>query len=177
MEIPTVNLKTILLVHWLLTCWGCLVAWLPSAYAWSNFTVLAMGVWAVAQRDSVDAIIMFLVGMIITFVTDIIDFGIYYPVGEVVFTGWQRDSFRFSVGMAILSLILKPLSCFCAYQMYRERGGDYAVNFGFPTVTSNRNTYQSLEQNRSTYQSIDRQDSPVNPHLYNEQDNKAPVRI
>lgn len=28
----------------------------PGSYAWSNFTILALGVWAVAQRDSVDAI-------------------------------------------------------------------------------------------------------------------------
>lgn len=28
------------------------------SYAWANFTVLALGVWAVAQRDSVDAISM-----------------------------------------------------------------------------------------------------------------------
>ena len=30
----------------------------PGAYAWSNFTILALGVWAVAQRDSIDAISM-----------------------------------------------------------------------------------------------------------------------
>lgn len=28
------------------------------SYAWANFTILALGVWAVAQRDSVDAISM-----------------------------------------------------------------------------------------------------------------------
>lgn len=27
-------------------------------YAWTNFPILALGVWAVAQRDSVDAISM-----------------------------------------------------------------------------------------------------------------------
>lgn len=27
-------------------------------YAWANFSILALGVWAVAQRDSVDAISM-----------------------------------------------------------------------------------------------------------------------
>lgn len=26
------------------------------SYAWGNFTILALGVWAVAQRDSIDAI-------------------------------------------------------------------------------------------------------------------------
>ncbi|XP_020950999.1 type-1 angiotensin II receptor-associated protein isoform X5 [Sus scrofa] len=56
MELPAVNLKAILLVHWLLTIWGCIV--FPGPYAWANFTILALGVWAVAQRDSVDAISM-----------------------------------------------------------------------------------------------------------------------
>ncbi|KAG7245764.1 hypothetical protein CRUP_013988, partial [Coryphaenoides rupestris] len=41
-----------------------------------------------------------------------------------------RDVFRFSAGMAIFSLLLKPMSCFFVYQMYRERGGDYNLNFG-----------------------------------------------
>lgn len=35
-------------------CRGCLV--FSGSYAWSNFTILALGLWAVAQRDSVDAI-------------------------------------------------------------------------------------------------------------------------
>ncbi|KAB0400146.1 hypothetical protein E2I00_010291, partial [Balaenoptera physalus] len=35
---------------------GCIV--FPGGYAWSNFTILALGVWAVAQRDSIDAISM-----------------------------------------------------------------------------------------------------------------------
>ncbi|XP_048680987.1 type-1 angiotensin II receptor-associated protein isoform X5 [Caretta caretta] len=56
MEVPAVNLKAIVLVHWLLTTWGCLG--LPPSYAWGNFTVLAVGVWAIAQRESIDAIIM-----------------------------------------------------------------------------------------------------------------------
>lgn len=31
---------------------------LPGSFAWGNFTVLAVGVWAIAQRDSVDAVLM-----------------------------------------------------------------------------------------------------------------------
>ncbi|XP_076863879.1 type-1 angiotensin II receptor-associated protein isoform X1 [Brachyhypopomus gauderio] len=142
MEVPAINLKAILLVHWLLTVWGCM-AWLPSSYACGNFTVLAVGVWAVAQRDSVDAVLMFLLGMTLTIVTDIVHFGIYYSAYERISGG---NTFRFSAGMAILSLILKPLSCFFVYQMYRERGGDYNINFGFPSVTRNRDTYQSIDQ-------------------------------
>ncbi|XP_048879599.1 type-1 angiotensin II receptor-associated protein isoform X2 [Brienomyrus brachyistius] len=128
MEIPAVNLKAIVFVHWLLTIWGCMASWLPSSYAWGNFTVLALAVWAIVQRDSVDAVLMFLVGMVMTMLTDIIHFGIFYPLADNL-TDRTRDTFRFSVGMAILSLLLKPVSCFFVYQMYRERGGDYNVNF------------------------------------------------
>ncbi|KAL4622525.1 type-1 angiotensin II receptor-associated protein [Arapaima gigas] len=145
MEIPAINLKAIVFVHWLLTIWGCMFTWLPASYAWGNFSVLALAVWAIAQRDSVDAMLMFLIGMLVTMLTDIIHFGIFYPlVGDL--TGTNRDTFRFSVGMAILSLLLKPISCFFVYQMYRERGGDYNVNFGFPSVTRNRDAYQSIDQ-------------------------------
>lgn len=145
MEIPAINLKAIVLVHWLLAVWGSM-AWLPHSYAWGNFTILAIGVWAIAQRDSIDAVLMFLMGTVVTI-------GIYYPTHDLVIP----DVLRFSAGMAILNLLLKPVSCFFVYQMYRERGGDYNVNFGFPTVSRNRDAYQS----------IDHQDqesaSPANP--------------
>ncbi|MGH0118298.1 UNVERIFIED_CONTAM: hypothetical protein FKN15_049319 [Acipenser sinensis] len=32
--------------------------WLPLSYAWGNFTILAIAVWAIAQRDSIDAVLM-----------------------------------------------------------------------------------------------------------------------
>lgn len=38
------------------SCRGSIV--LGGSYSWANFTVLALGVWAVAQRDSIDAISM-----------------------------------------------------------------------------------------------------------------------
>uniref|UniRef100_A0A8D0GZ69 Angiotensin II receptor associated protein n=1 Tax=Sphenodon punctatus TaxID=8508 RepID=A0A8D0GZ69_SPHPU len=146
MEVPSVNLKAIVLVHWLLTTWGCLEVWLPTAYSWGNFTILAVGVWAVAQRDSIDAIVMFLTGLLLTIFTDIIHFSLYYPRLKHL-----SDSDRFSAGMAIFSLLLKPLSCFFVYQMYRERGGEYTFNLGFFRAG----------QDRSSYQSIDQQDPPL----------------
>uniref|UniRef100_A0A672J6X6 Angiotensin II receptor-associated protein n=2 Tax=Salarias fasciatus TaxID=181472 RepID=A0A672J6X6_SALFA len=142
------------------------MAWLPESFAWGNFGVLAVGVWAIAQRDSIDAVLMFLMGMVVTILTDIIHFGIYYPVNEFAERG--RDAFRFSAGMAILNLLLKPASCFFVYQMYRERGGDYNFNFGFPSVSRNRDAYQSIDnQDEST--------SSANP--FNQaQDSKPGVR-
>ncbi|XP_036387751.1 type-1 angiotensin II receptor-associated protein-like isoform X2 [Megalops cyprinoides] len=140
MEIPAINLKAIVLVHWLLTIWGCMMTSLPSSYIWGNFSILAVGVWAVAQRDSIDAVLMFLMGMTITILTDIIHFGIFYPLVDR-----PHDAFRFSMGMAILSLLLKPVSCFFVYQMYRERGGDYNVNFDLETSVDSRCTTDSSD--------------------------------
>lgn len=71
--------------------------------------------------------LQFLVGMVVTILTDIIHIAIFYPLSSHAGGG---DLFRFSAGMAILSLLLKPVSCFFVWQMYRERGGDYNVNFG-----------------------------------------------
>ncbi|XP_069401780.1 type-1 angiotensin II receptor-associated protein isoform X3 [Ovis canadensis] len=90
MELPAVNLKAILLVHWLLTTWGCIVFQGP--YAWTNFPILALGVWAVAQRDSVDAISMFLGGLVATIFLDVIYIGIFYPRSNF------SDTVRFSAG-------------------------------------------------------------------------------
>lgn len=166
MEIPAINLKAIVLVHWLLAVWGCM-AWLPTSFAWGNFSVLAVGVWAIAQRDSIDAVLMFLMGMLVTILTDIIHIGIFYPSSDLAVER-GRDVFRFSAGMAILNLLLKPASCFFVYQMYRERGGDYNVNFGFPSVSRNRDAYQSIDHQ-------DESSSPANP--FNQgQDSKPGVR-
>ncbi|XP_031727510.1 type-1 angiotensin II receptor-associated protein isoform X1 [Anarrhichthys ocellatus] len=164
MEIPAINLKAIVLVHWLLTIWACMFSWLPNSFAWGNFSVLAVGVWAIAQRDSIDAVLMFLMGMVVTILTDIVHFGIYYPANDST----VETRFRFSAGMAILSLLLKPASCFFVYQMYRERGGDYNVNFGFPSVSRDRDTYQSIDQQEEST-------PPANP--FNQaQDSKPAVR-
>ncbi|NXA40549.1 ATRAP protein, partial [Eudromia elegans] len=91
----------------------------PTSYAWGNFSVLAVGIWAIVQRDSLDAIMMFLSGLLLTVLTDIIHISVFYPAKNSL-----TDLKRFTVGMAILSLLLKPVSCYFVYQMYRERGGE-----------------------------------------------------
>ncbi|NWV56859.1 ATRAP protein, partial [Daphoenositta chrysoptera] len=109
----------IILVHWLLTVWGCMNYMLPISYAWGNFSVLAVGIWAIVQRDSLDAITMFLTGLLLTVLTDVIHISIFYPSHD-----YLSDAKRFSIGMAIFSLLLKPVSCYLVYRMYRERGGE-----------------------------------------------------
>ncbi|XP_005404050.1 PREDICTED: type-1 angiotensin II receptor-associated protein [Chinchilla lanigera] len=137
MELPAVNLKVILLVHWLLTIWGSMVFGGP--YSWANFTVLALGVWAVAQRDSIDAISMFLGGLLATILLDIIHISIFYPRST------NSATEQFSAGMAILSLLLKPFSCYLVHHMYRERGGELHFHSDFLGPSQERSAYQTIE--------------------------------
>ncbi len=39
-------------------CRACLFPWLNTSYVLGNVSVLAVGVWAIAQRDSIDAVLM-----------------------------------------------------------------------------------------------------------------------
>ncbi|KFR00133.1 Type-1 angiotensin II receptor-associated protein, partial [Opisthocomus hoazin] len=109
----------IILVHWLLTVWGSMNYVFPASYVWGNFSVLAVGIWAIVQRDSLDAIMMFLTGLLLTVLADIIHISVFYPTHKSL-----TDVMRFSIGMAIFSLLLKPVSCYLVYRMYRERGGE-----------------------------------------------------
>ncbi|NXC67159.1 ATRAP protein, partial [Anhinga anhinga] len=98
---------------------GCMNGIFQASYAWGNFSVLAVGIWAIVQRDSLDAIMMFLTGLLLTVLTDIIHISVFYPPND-----YLTDVNRFSMGMAIFSLLLKPVSCYLVYRMYQERGGE-----------------------------------------------------
>ncbi|XP_021273335.1 type-1 angiotensin II receptor-associated protein isoform X2 [Numida meleagris] len=141
MELPAVSLKAIILVHWLLTMWGCMNNSFPASYAWGNFSVLAVGIWAIVQRDSLDAIVMFLTGLLLTVLTDIIHISIYYPLHSYLI-----DVKRFSMGMAIFSLLLKPGSCYFVYRMYRERGGEYVFNIDLESSSDSHFAYNAIDR-------------------------------
>ncbi|XP_053818746.1 type-1 angiotensin II receptor-associated protein isoform X1 [Vidua macroura] len=141
MELPAVSLKAIILVHWLLTVWGSMNYMLPLSYAWGNFSVLAVGIWAIVQRDSLDAITMFLTGLLFTVLTDIIHISIFYPSHDFL-----SDAKRFSIGMAIFSLLLKPVSCYLVYRMYQERGGELTFNIGVTGAGRDQSTYEPIDQ-------------------------------
>uniref|UniRef100_A0A3B3SHB6 Angiotensin II receptor associated protein n=1 Tax=Paramormyrops kingsleyae TaxID=1676925 RepID=A0A3B3SHB6_9TELE len=120
MDIPAVDLKVIVLLHWMLSIW-VITAWFLLNYAWANCTMLALGVWAVAQKDSLDAVVMFLFGMALTILTDSVQLGLNYPGDKA------SHEIQFSFSMAIISLLLKPISCFCIYRTYRARGGSCSI--------------------------------------------------
>ncbi|KAJ7379672.1 hypothetical protein OS493_014076 [Desmophyllum pertusum] len=129
-NLPPVSLKIVVGVHFILTIWGDQIGWLPVSYLLCNLLVLAVGVWAIASTENEDASQLFLLGMLFTIIHDIIVIAIYYD------SNVDSSHYRFCVGMAILSLILKPLSCLLIFQNHRSRGGGQGYSWsGTPYVT------------------------------------------
>lgn len=137
-SVPAVSLKIVVGVHFVLTIWGDQVTWLPATYLFCNLLVLAVGVWAIAAAENEDASQMFLLGMLFTILHDIIIIAIQYNPDQARYIG---SHYRFCAGMAILSLILKPLSCLLIFQNHRTRGGVQSYSWtGNPYVTIEGNT-------------------------------------
>ncbi|XP_032220813.1 type-1 angiotensin II receptor-associated protein isoform X2 [Nematostella vectensis] len=114
---PSVSIKVIIGVHFILTTWATLYPTLPTSYVFSNFLVLFMGIWALVETERTDPVVMFLLGLIFTIISDIVALSIYY-------VNLDNSTYRFAIGMAIMSLILKPLSCICIFLDFRNRGGE-----------------------------------------------------
>ncbi|XP_020829442.1 type-1 angiotensin II receptor-associated protein isoform X2 [Phascolarctos cinereus] len=146
MELPAVNLKFFRLTDLCVS---------RSSPSFCPFALVGHRSGALAADN------MFLVGLAITILLDIIYISIFYPHGIPL-----SDTIRFSTGMAIFSLLLKPLSCLFVYHMYRERGGEFILNIG------------SLGplQERSAYQTIDTQEDPALAHPYADLESKPAAR-
>nr|CAB3220656.1 type-1 angiotensin II receptor-associated protein-like [Phallusia mammillata] len=132
---PSISIKAIFVVHWCLFVWAEL-AWAGGAYTWCNLTALAIGIWAIADRHSVDAILLFMLMFIWSCLVDIVSLALYFPGSH------SGSSPKFSAAMAIINLILKPVSIILLFQMYRDRGGEYNINFG-----PNTPSYDNMDGN------------------------------
>lgn len=78
----------------------------------------------VAPGPCARPVLQFLGGLVVTIFLDIVHISIFYPRASL------SDTERFSAGMAIVSTLLKPVSCCFIYQMHRERGGEHLLHAG-----------------------------------------------
>ncbi|XP_060575278.1 type-1 angiotensin II receptor-associated protein-like [Ruditapes philippinarum] len=140
MNPPQVTLKLIVFFHFIFTTWACMAQpFLPISYVYMNLFVLSLGVWSIVHHESSEAALMFLLCHVFSILQDIILLGIYEPRGYTYFEsnpkkqGSSRNEYRFSLGMAIVNLIVKPITAFLLYRIYRDRGGSYS-DFNIPGV-------------------------------------------
>ncbi|XP_045162865.1 type-1 angiotensin II receptor-associated protein-like isoform X2 [Mercenaria mercenaria] len=166
MNPPQITLKLIVFLHFIFTTWACMCPqFLPLSYTYMNLFVLSLGVWSIVHHESSDAALMFMMCHLFSILHDIILLGIYEPRGYAVFEqnpqlyGTPRNEYRFSLGMAIVNLIAKPITAFLIYRIYRERGGSYS-DFNIPGVGSLPGFGGSPQH--SAYEDIDTP-APTNP--------------
>ncbi|XP_059486752.1 type-1 angiotensin II receptor-associated protein isoform X2 [Neocloeon triangulifer] len=126
--------KVAFLIHLLFIAWGVQGIWSPDSYLFYNTFFLLTLLWGIHSADAEDPIQLSLCINILSIVLDIIVLSIYYPTFVSLI-----GSERFSVGMAIINLLLRPLSAFGLYRTLQDRVGSTNVNIlpGGPNVLGN----------------------------------------
>ncbi|XP_064642834.1 type-1 angiotensin II receptor-associated protein-like isoform X2 [Lineus longissimus] len=162
---PQTSLKVILVVHFVLTVWASMTeGYLPTAYIYMNLFTLAFGAYGIINQENSEAIFMFFLMQTLSIGLDVVFMGIYQPMGQRRFengstdvTADMRNEYRFSLGMSIVNLLLKPFTSFIVYRIYQERGGSYG-DFGIPGIPG----LGGSSSGGPGYENIDRQSSGNN---------------
>ncbi|XP_041377228.1 type-1 angiotensin II receptor-associated protein-like [Gigantopelta aegis] len=129
--------------------------YLPPTYLYMNGFMLAFGFWGIVNTESSQPILMFLVLLVFSVIQDCIFIGIYQPRGyDTVETrpvkASIRNEFRFSLGMSIVNLLIKPVTGFLLFRIMKSRDGDFGdLNIPginrIPTFGGSAGTYENID--------------------------------
>ncbi|XP_074654454.1 type-1 angiotensin II receptor-associated protein-like isoform X1 [Tubulanus polymorphus] len=168
------SLKVIFVVHFVLTVFSSMsIHYLPPAYSYMNLFVLAFGAYAILYPEHVESVAMFLLLSTISVVLDVIFIAIYQPrshaIVEVDIVAQSiKNEYRFSLGMSIVNLIIKPFTCFVLYRVHQERGGTYGDLGipGMPNFGGHHGNYENIDRSgpnsgvETAHQSIEKSYDP-----------------
>ncbi|PNF39591.1 hypothetical protein B7P43_G11047 [Cryptotermes secundus] len=155
--------------------------WCPLSYLFYNLLFFLILLWAVHHKESDEPMQMAVAVNAVCLVLDVMVISLYFPrsneqVVHVVVTGLERikeedtnvtvpdslladGSERFSCGMAILNLIIRPFTTLVLYRIYVERAN--AVGAPLPTIfggTAQRGPYEDIVG--AVHQSVPHTDIP-----------------
>lgn len=125
--LPIVPLLVSMGVHFMLVSFYLLSAnWLP-VFVFSHTVLFLVGLWALLDKESIEAVISYIVVVAFTILLDIIQLGLYFEetqdtaerAGGTTYRTWQ-----FSAACAIMNLLFKPLSiALASIVLYIRAGG------------------------------------------------------
>ncbi|KAH3824043.1 type-1 angiotensin II receptor-associated protein-like [Dreissena polymorpha] len=158
MNPPQITLKLIVFFHFIFTVWASQIGFLGPSYVYMNLFTMSLGVWSIVHHESAEPIFMFLLCHLFSILQDIILLGIYEPRAYNIYErdgvdATARNEYRFSLGMSIVNLIIKPVTAFLIYRIYGERGGSYG-DFHIPGV-GNLPSFNPGSPTRGAYEDID----------------------
>jgi hypothetical protein len=130
-----VPLRVLILAHFVLVTWSTIGAtpWLGLTFLFSNYFAILIGLWAERDTHNAEACKLFLFALAFTILNDIISMGLEWS-GEdtrTSITGINRALFQWTAAMAIIHLLLKPVSCIFIFKELQNRAGT-----GQPLTTS-----------------------------------------
>ncbi|XP_013393586.1 type-1 angiotensin II receptor-associated protein isoform X4 [Lingula anatina] len=159
MNAPQLTLKVVVIVHFILTTWALLVAFQSPSYQYMNLGLTFVGVLAIINTESIEAVLLYFVMNTLSILMDIIFLGIFQPAADSLYEtplykDWtMKNTYRFSLGMTILNLLIKPFTCFMLYRVYQERGGSMGdLNIpgldaaNFPGFGGQKGPYENIDQ-------------------------------
>lgn len=136
--IASAPIKVVFLVHFILTSWAA-GHWCPVSYLFYNLIFFLILLWAVHNKEGDEPTQMAVAVSATSIVLDVMVIAMYFPHTD-------SGSERFSAAMAILNLILRPLTTLVLYRIYVERAN--AAGAIVPTVfgvgTQQRAPYEDI---------------------------------
>lgn len=153
-NIQSLPLKIVFFTHLLLSTWASQGSWLPNAYLYYNGIFLVILMWSIHHRESDEPVFMGLFLNFISILLDIITISVFCPPYPSSFQ-------QFSIAIAIVNLIMRPVSSIILFRIMNERSGEYN-SFGIPNLGNYFGSGGSAPSSvhRGTYENIDQ---PVPP--------------
>lgn len=123
LNIPAVPLQYFLIAHFVLVTWASLYPWLQEVYIFTNYFVLILGLWVLKDKTSKEPVQFMLGGHLFTVLNDIILLSMYFGDNQNSISN-VASRFKFTAAMAIINLLLKPVSALFMYKEWQDRQGD-----------------------------------------------------
>jgi Angiotensin II, type I receptor-associated protein (AGTRAP) len=121
LRIPHIPLKVMFLVHLVLFSW-CLLGVHSGTFGVTNSAVILL-LYVAAATQSPLACETNLVALFFSIINDIIVLGLH---GQGYIDS-HSSSVQFGFAMAILNIIVKPLTMIFVFQEFRRRGGEFGI--------------------------------------------------
>ncbi|XP_066996700.1 type-1 angiotensin II receptor-associated protein [Anabrus simplex] len=144
-SIPDAPLKIILVIHFFLSTWGMQGDWSTNSYLFYNLLFFITLLWAIHQREAQEPIEIALFIGVSSILLDIIVLTVRFP------SSLARTGERFSAGMAILNLLIRPVTSMVLYRIHADRtgtSGAFSNNFGglFGASNAQNAPYEDIDR-------------------------------
>ncbi|XP_049846517.1 type-1 angiotensin II receptor-associated protein-like isoform X2 [Schistocerca gregaria] len=151
-ELNIINnpLKVIFIIHFILSTWALQGDWCPDSYFFYSLLFFIALFWAIKDKESSDATEMALMLNVLCIALDIVILIIYFPSSS------RASGEKFSSGMAVLNLLVRPVTAIALYRLHGDRSGNTNTFPGIGGIFGNsgrtRTVYEDIDS--GTHQAV-----------------------